>query len=599
MTEAEAAPEPQTKTPEASPPSRAVSPPSRVRALARRALEQWDRVLAVLAASVLALSFGFDYGADNQLIYLLKSLAIANPGILEKDWYASEVTHYHPVFAWLGAALIALNRDGWAVAITQMLLITLATTFMYETLRALAPKRLALAGFLCALPLMIETRTSSVAVSYAFDAYLQPSALGSLGLFGAIAMFVRGNFLASGIWVGIAGLFHANYLILSIPTFGLMHLFLGLKGLPRRLLLNLGPLCIAAIPVLPVIVATATSPDAARAQEILFSIRSPHHYSPGQFYKALAPFAGWQMFGVGLGSVLFRGKRSPGARFGIALSALMALVWIGSGFSTVAYVPRVVQLFVWRFAPYIDMLSAAVGCLVLVRIAVEPGFARRISPALLALAVGGLVVVGTFQTERKNPFWFMLFVVAAALLAWCVYSGLELAKRWVRLLRFEQGWLRHGPSVVLALSLAFMVQTSLDELEGIPRNSSLLREGGAKSDDLLDWMRNETPIDAVFLTPPDVDTFRFYGQRAIVVDWKSTPMVPGELVEWHRRLNDVCGRRVESRRDLRGYDELDRSELDRLKARYHLSYAVVSRGNERKLGYETVFKNHRYAVVKL
>ncbi len=248
MTEAEAAPETTTKTDDASPPSRALPPPSRALSIARRALREWDRVLAVLASAVLALSFGFDYGADNQLIYLLKSLAIANPGILEKDWYASEVTHYHPVFAWLGAGLIALNRDGWAVAIAQVLLITVATTFIYETLRAVAPKRVALAGFLCALPLMIMTRTSSVAVSYAFDAYLQPSGLGSLGLLGAIAMFVRGNFLASGIWIGVAGLFHANYLVLSIPTFGLMHLFLGVKGLPRRLLSNLGPLMIAAIP---------------------------------------------------------------------------------------------------------------------------------------------------------------------------------------------------------------------------------------------------------------------------------------------------------------------------------------------------------------
>ncbi len=144
-----------------------------------------------------------------------------------------------------------------------------------------------------------------------------------------------------------------------------------------------------------------------------------------------------------------------------------------------------------------------------------------------------------------------------------------------------------------------MVHYSVGEIEAIPSNSSLLREGGAKSDDLLAWMRNETPIDAVFLTPPDVDTFRFYGQRAIVVDWKSTPMVPGELVEWLRRLSDVCGQPIESRRDLRGYGDLDRAHLERLKAKYHLSYAIVSRGDERKLGYETVFKNHRYAVVKL
>jgi len=588
MTEAEPAPTP----PDAPRPSRA-------RALARRALGEWDRVLAVLASAVLALSYGFEYGADNQLIYLLKSLTIANPGILEKDWYASEVTHYHPVFAWLGAGLIALNREGWAVAISQMLLITAATAFVYETLRAVAPKRVALAGFLCAVPLMIVTRTASVAVSYAFDAYLQPSALGSLGLLGAIALFVRGSFLASGIWLGIAGMFHANYLVLSVPTFGLMHLFLGIQGLPRRLLLNLGPLCIAAIPVLPVIVATATSPDAARAQEILFSIRSPHHYSPGSFYKALAPFAGWQMFGVGLGSALFQGRRTAGGRLGIVLAALMTLVWIGSGFSTVGYVPRVVQLFVWRFAPYVDMLSAAVGCLVLVKIAGDPGFVRRISPALLSLAVGGLVVFGTFQNERKNPFWLALGVVGVALFAWCVRQAFVLAARWVRFPRVEQALRKHAPSLVLVLSLGFMSHQAAGELAAVPGNSGLLRDGGAKTDDLLKWMREATPIDAVFLTPPDVDTFRFYGQRAIVVDWKSTPMVPGELVEWLRRLSDVCGQPIESRRDLRGYRDLDREHLDHLKAKYRLSYAVVSRGDERRLGYPTVFKNHRYAVVKL
>ena len=55
----------------------------------------------------------------------------------------------------------------------------------------------------------------------------------------------------------------------------------------------------------------------------------------------------------------------------------------------------------------------------------------------------------------------------------------------------------------------------------------------------------------------------------------------------------------QSRRDLRGYDDLDREQLGRLKAKYRLDYAVVRRGAERKLGYEPVFQNQRYSVIRL
>jgi hypothetical protein len=127
----------------------------------------------------------------------------------------------------------------------------------------------------------------------------------------------------------------------------------------------------------------------------------------------------------------------------------------------------------------------------------------------------------------------------------------------------------------------------------------LLREGGARNDELYAWMRDKTPLDAMFLTPPDVDTFRFYGQRAIVVDWKSTPMVPGELVDWLERLSDVAGRPVTSRRDLNGYGSLDRERLLALKAKYDLDYAIVRRGAERELGFEVAFRHHKYVVLRL
>jgi hypothetical protein len=564
-----------------------------------------DRVLALLGSLYFALSFGFDYGHDNQLIYLLKSLCIANPGILERDWYASEVTHYHPVFAYLGAGLIALNRDGWAVAIAQIALISVGTSFVYEILRQLAPKRVALAAFFCLIPIVMRTRTSGVAISYVFDALLQPSAIGSLGLLGALAEFVRGRYLASGIWLGVSGLFHANYLVLSVPTFGLMQLLLGTRELLPRLLRQFGPLLIAALPQLPAIIATASSPDGERAREILFSIRSPHHYSPDVFYRGLAPFAGFQMLGLGLGAALFRGRTSAAARLGIAIASLMVLVWVGSGFSTIIQVPKVIQLFVWRFAPFIDLLCAAVACLVLVKIVVEPAYARRIPPAMLALALGGLVVVGTFQTERRNPFSVLFAYTLCAFAVWAVAELFQKASRFgpvrqrIDLSRLGARYPSYAATFAMVIAVGVVSREVPEELRSMSERSILMKAGGAKSDDLFRWMREETPRDAIFLTPPDVDTFRFWGQRAIVVDWKSTPMVPSELVEWLRRLSDVCGQPIESRRDLRGYGDLDRDRLAKLKSRYRIDYAVVRRGAERGLGYEAVYRNSRYAVIRL
>ncbi len=54
-----------------------------------------------------------------------------------------------------------------------------------------------------------------------------------------------------------------------------------------------------------------------------------------------------------------------------------------------------------------------------------------------------------------------------------------------------------------------------------------------------DWIRQNTPIDAIFLVPPDEQAFRLRAQRAIVVNFKAVPQLSGELPAWRDRLRDV------------------------------------------------------------
>ncbi|HEX3356101.1 MAG TPA: DUF6798 domain-containing protein, partial [Tepidisphaeraceae bacterium] len=56
-----------------------------------------------------------------------------------------------------------------------------------------------------------------------------------------------------------------------------------------------------------------------------------------------------------------------------------------------------------------------------------------------------------------------------------------------------------------------------------------------------DYARENTPIDAVFLVPPNESEFRLQAQRAIIVNFKAVPQLGSELAEWSQRLRDVLG----------------------------------------------------------
>src|SRR6185369_9789641 len=56
---------------------------------------------------------------------------------------------------------------------------------------------------------------------------------------------------------------------------------------------------------------------------------------------------------------------------------------------------------------------------------------------------------------------------------------------------------------------------------------------------ICDRIRQNTPVDSIFLVPPDEQAFRLRAQRAIVVNFKAVPQLSGELRQWRDRLRDV------------------------------------------------------------
>ena len=86
------------------------------------------------------------------------------------------------------------------------------------------------------------------------------------------------------------------------------------------------------------------------------------------------------------------------------------------------------------------------------------------------------------------------------------------------------------------------------------------------------WARASTPMDEVFLTPRHQQTFKWYAQRAEVVNWKDVPQDATSLQEWHRRFHEVYPQRLGFVRVTVRYDK-----LREFRKKYGVRYMIVDR----------------------
>ena len=98
------------------------------------------------------------------------------------------------------------------------------------------------------------------------------------------------------------------------------------------------------------------------------------------------------------------------------------------------------------------------------------------------------------------------------------------------------------------------------------------------------WIAEETPPDAVFLTPRLAQTFRWYAGRAEVVSYKDIPQDAAGIVEWWRRLYRIHVTYVDGAPVWRSsLAELDAQQLNELGAEFGADYVVTTAYPELKL----------------
>lgn len=567
-----------------------------------RLLEAGSILVAAAASIAFGLSFGFTYGVNNQVQYMLGAMRLVDRGLFADDWLTSHTLNYHPAFAMVGWFLLEVGgRGGWGIGIGTTVAASVGAMSVYWLARRLFSHAVALPAFLATVAGMFATGTREVAATYAFDPIFQPSTIASACLLASLAPFVAERWLLAGIILAVGGLMHANYLVLGLAAFGIAHLALGRRDFVHRVVRHLGPSLAVLLSLTPLIFkATRGGVDVARAHEILFDIRSPHHYHLRAFVDDFFPFLAWQTLGLGLAGWVFSRGDGRGRRFGALVLGLLCVTWGMTGLSLVFGVDRATELFGWRLAAHVDILMQLVVAATIARLLVAPEESLRMSRAGIWAALGGAVGLAVAYTARSAPTveWLVRMAAAAAigvafrLVVWRFPEAMARARRLVQ---------TYGSVLASAMAVLLLATLSRGALASIEARSNLIRGMPGPETDLYAWIRANTAKDAAFLSPPGLERFRLASERPIVVDWKGVPYAAPDLIEWYRRLEDVSGRNGFRTRDqvIAGYEVLDRARLDALRAKYHVSYAVVSRGREAALGAHAVYSNAGYSVIDL
>jgi hypothetical protein len=109
---------------------------------------------------------------------------------------------------------------------------------------------------------------------------------------------------------------------------------------------------------------------------------------------------------------------------------------------------------------------------------------------------------------------------------------------------------------------------------------------------VCNWINQQTPADAKFITPRDQQTFKWYAQRAEVASWKDIPQDARGLVAWKQVLETLYPRIASHRQqDLAAFSDM---ELIGLAHEFGASFIVIDRSRStRPIGLTRIYPQSR------
>jgi hypothetical protein len=549
----------------------------------RTGVLRWSFVVSV--AALITHTYGYWFAVGNQMTYMTEPLHRVHPELFRNDWLVSTTTNYHRMFTEAASWLYRWDDSGvTSTAIAHFVVMVLTIVAMYLVITALVP-RYTIAIFAIVLGWLAIDGDRSLAGSYIWAGYLQPSSIATAGWIFALAAFLRRMPLATGIALALAGLVHANFLIIGVPLFATAELAMDrAKPLPRLAKL-LVPQLVVAFVLAPDILAAADQSDPDLALWVLTRFHAPLHYLPRWIVHGIPGFARWPLLALAVAPVALAGS-------GPAIRRLIAWYAIGTalclGVLVLAMIPPLLpltRLYVWRAAPFVELAAQIVVATAVASGIDDPARWRALPVWRRYAAVGlaGFTIAYTIiwpHTESSIP---LIVVGAGVAVAFVVRASHRVA-----------------PIAVVAASV--LIYPIHARWYAISESQIGVDTTGPDAEALYAWARDHTPVDAEFVVPLDLRSFRLLARRAVYVDLKSPPLRPDELVAWYRRICRLVG--IENLKhipqSLERWKEMTGEELIARAHELGATYVVIDRPTS-QLGVsrEPVYANDSYTVYQL
>jgi len=473
---------------------------------------------------------GYQFGRSNHTVYLIDAFRALDPALLGRDWYTTQTLRYHGAFAWLSETLLKFGALEVGFLVGYLSLIVLLHVAWYRLARALGAS---VVGYLLSVVLyeLLAGGTGLGMYRFLQDNCFLPSNVANVAMLWGIYFLIIRRPTPAGAALGIAGAFHLNHALVGIGLYGIAitcnhlatpprerRMFSDLKRAAPGLLLLFSLALPNIIPAVRVATTQTNKLPLAEFVQLYVRLRHPHHYDPSTW-----PTAIWVCFFLPIIFAFFHVRRAPKlddvkTQAVRVVLTLCGLILVALCFAGVWYVSEpLIQMSLWRFGIYVKLI-ACIGTAMALR--AHAPMLLRIAPVLLVALYTGVRlwggVAGDFATRGTGTVgvFFVLLVLIVVLLQ------TDFSKR---------------AGLIVSLLVVGLMCGAWGRAVGF----DVIPDDSADHLALCDYVREHTPKDALFLVPPDEQSMRLRGLRAVIINFKGVPQLSGEIGQWRDRLQTV------------------------------------------------------------
>jgi len=589
----------------------------------------------LLFAIYVSTSYGYGISDHNEQIPIIKRMI--DSSYLKNDWFVNQnegftVRYYFSyVMAYLTnfADLPIIYFSVYVITLFFIIAgIYLISHFLFNN---------NLTSFLTIFLILFGTHTSLGGNWIVCDILIPTSIATPLALF-AIYFFMKKRLYISFLLLGIASLFQIliGMLIAAMLVFYLLYLLVIIRdiGFKKILLSIVCYLSFATWNILPVALLNLSSNvSGLEVMKIIGYVRHPWHYMPFQF-SITSYLLFISIMCLFILSLKYKPEKEKHKMVMFFISTVLVMCVIGTVFVEIIPILVILKLQLFKIMPYLILfiyiyianyfriaLTESTNITnILINIGVIISF--YISYCLIISSLLYILYEKLFKRyvdrvankigNKKEIFLISLLATITSISLYFVISSyfykiylkILLILTWLLIFSFIVLSQIIIPKLIktnkiLVISLLCMLLIAI--IVGVYSDVQIKeQQKDFNKLDAYEWIRLNTPEDAVFIIPPYIEDFRLGANRAIIVDFKAFTFKDQSIIEWRSRIADVTnnikfkfrGNRIEELRE--GFESLNESDFIRISKKYHAQYLFIEK--PKKLNFKELYENDKYIV---